>query len=36
MKSVEKNDIFILFKIVIDNDVNVSFSILTRELLLIF
>ena len=36
VKSIKKNYILILFKIIIDNNVNVNFSILTRELLLIF
>ena len=34
MKSVEEDDMFTLFEIVIDNNTNVNFSILMRELLL--
>ena len=34
VKSVEEDDMFILFEIVIDNNANVNFSILTREFLL--
>ena len=34
VKSIEKNDMFTLFKVVVDNNINVNFSILTRELLL--
>ena len=36
IKNVKKNDIFTLFEIVVNNNVNMNFSILTRELLLIF
>ena len=36
IKNIKKNDMFILFEIVIKNNINVSFSILMRELLLIF
>ena len=34
MKNIEENDMFILFEIVIDNNANVNFFILTREFLL--
>ena len=36
MKNVKENDIFILFEIIIDDNANVSFLMLTREFLLIF
>ena len=36
VKNVEEDDMFTLFEIVIDNNANVNFSMLTRELLLIF
>ena len=35
VKSVKENNIFVLFEIIINNNANVNFSILTRELLLI-
>ena len=36
VKSVKKDDMFILFEIIINDNINVSFSMLTREFLLIF